>query len=131
MSKSLKYVCMDVHKSTIVIIVLNALGQFEMQAIIKIETEAVRGFFRKLDGTVHVIFEECTQSAWLYELIKPRWSPKLSSATCASINREATTLMRPMLKILPSSCGSATSHRSTKATGSNANSKSWHATMRT
>lgn len=71
MSNFLKYVGMDVHKSTIVIIVLNALGQFEMQAIIKTETEAVREFFRKLDGTVHVIFEEGTQSAWLYELIKP------------------------------------------------------------
>jgi transposase len=71
MSKSLKYVGMDVHKSTIVIIVLNALGKFEMQAIIKTETEAVREFFRKLDGTVHVIFEEGTQSAWLYKLIKP------------------------------------------------------------
>jgi transposase len=71
MSNLLKYVGMDVHKSTIVIIVLNAIGQFEMQAIIKTETEAVREFFRKLDGTVHVIFEEGTQSAWLYELIKP------------------------------------------------------------
>src|SRR5262249_16886873 len=71
MSDLLKYVGMDVHQSTLVIIVLNAIGQFEMQAIIKPETEAVREFFRKLAGTVQVIFEAGTQSAWLYELINP------------------------------------------------------------
>src|SRR5262249_35449752 len=71
MSDLLKYVGMDDHQSTLVIIVLNAIGQFEMQAIIKTETEAVREFFRKLAGIVHLIFEAGTQSAWLYELINP------------------------------------------------------------
>jgi transposase len=71
MKNLLKYVGMDVHKSTTVIIVLNAQGKFEMQAIIKTETDAFREFFSKLTGTIKVIFEEGTQSAWLYELIKP------------------------------------------------------------
>jgi transposase len=71
MKNLVKYVGMDVHKSTTVIIVLDALGRFEMRAIIKTETEAFRKFFGKLEGTVKVIFEEGTQSAWLYELIKP------------------------------------------------------------
>jgi transposase len=71
MKDLLKYVGMDVHKSTTVIIVLNAHGKFEMQAIIKTETDAFREFFSKIAGTIKVIFEEGTQSAWLYQLIKP------------------------------------------------------------
>jgi hypothetical protein len=69
MKDLLKYVGMDVHQSTTVIIVLNAQGKFEMQAIIKTETDAFREFFNKLAGTIKVIFEEGTQSAWLYQLI--------------------------------------------------------------
>ena len=42
-----------------------------MQAIIKTETDAFREFFSKIAGTIKVIFEEGTQSAWLYQLIKP------------------------------------------------------------
>jgi transposase len=71
MKDLLKYVGMDVHKSTTVIIVLNAQGKFEMQAIIKTETDAFREFFSNIAGTIKVIFEEGTQSAWLYQLIKP------------------------------------------------------------
>jgi len=71
MRNLVKYVGMDVHKSTTVIVVLNARGQFEMQAIIKTNGEAFREFFVMLEGTIHVIFEEGTQSAWLYELIRP------------------------------------------------------------
>jgi phenylpyruvate tautomerase PptA (4-oxalocrotonate tautomerase family) len=67
----LKYVGMDVHKATIVILVLNEHGQFEKQVIIKTTTEAIRDFFQTQDGTLHVIFEEGTQSSWLYQLIKP------------------------------------------------------------
>ena len=52
MKDLLKYVGMDVHKSTTVIIVLNAHGKFEMQAIIKTETDAFREFFSKLVGTI-------------------------------------------------------------------------------
>jgi hypothetical protein len=71
MKDLLKYVGMDVHKSTTVIIVLNAKGKFEMQAIIKTETDAFREFFSNIAGTIKVIFEEGTQSSWLYQLIKP------------------------------------------------------------
>jgi transposase len=67
----LKYVGIDVHKATCVIIVLNALGQFDKQVIIKTTADALRDFFRGQGGTLHVIFEEGTQSNWLYELIKP------------------------------------------------------------
>jgi hypothetical protein len=42
----LKYVGMDVHKATIVIVILNALGHFQKQVIIKTKAEAIREFIR-------------------------------------------------------------------------------------
>ena len=70
MSKE-KYVGMDVHKATIVIVVLNALGQTVMQTIIATDGQIIREFFKGLSGTVHVALEEGTQSAWLYALLRP------------------------------------------------------------
>ena len=70
MSKE-KYVGMDVHKATIVIVVLNALGQTVMQTIIATDAQVIREFFKGLSGTVHVALEEGTQSAWLYALLRP------------------------------------------------------------
>src|SRR5215813_7359691 len=67
----LKYVGMDVHKATTVIVILNAVGHFQKQVIIKTKADSIREFIKSESGTLHVIFEEGTQSAWLYELIKP------------------------------------------------------------
>ena len=53
------------------IVILNAFGHFLKQVIIKTKAEAVREFIKTECGTLHVIFEEGTQSAWLYALIKP------------------------------------------------------------
>jgi transposase len=69
--KQLKYVGLDVHKATTVIVILNALGQFQKQVIIKTKADAIRDFIQCESGALHVILEEGTQSAWLYELIKP------------------------------------------------------------
>jgi len=70
MSKA-KYVGLDVHKATIVIVVLNAVGQVVMQTIIATETQVIREFFQGLSGTVSVALEEGTQSAWLDALLRP------------------------------------------------------------
>ncbi|MGH9845822.1 MAG: IS110 family transposase [Blastocatellia bacterium] len=70
MSKD-KYVGLDVHKATIVIAVLNAVGQMVMQTIIATDTQVIREFFKGLSGTVSVALEEGTQSAWLYALLRP------------------------------------------------------------
>ena len=70
MSKK-KYVGMDVHKSTIVIVVLNESGQVEMKTLIPTKTESIREFFKTLSGTVKAVLEEGTHSAWVYHLIKP------------------------------------------------------------
>src|SRR5262245_23557189 len=68
---SVKYVGMDVHKDVTVIVVLNAAGQVESRTQIKTKAENFCDFFRGLSGSVEVVFEEGTQSAWLYQLLKP------------------------------------------------------------
>ena len=70
MSKE-KYVGLDVHKATIVIAVINAVGQLVMQTVIATDAQMLREFFKGLSGTVHVALEEGTQSAWLYALLRP------------------------------------------------------------
>lgn len=66
-----KYVGMDVHKATIVIAVMNAVGQVMMRSVIATDAQIIREFFKGLSGTVHVALEEGTQSAWLYALLRP------------------------------------------------------------
>lgn len=68
---SVKYVGMDVHKDVTVIVVLNAAGHVESRTQIKTKAENFCDFFRGLSGSVQVVFEEGTQSAWLYQLLKP------------------------------------------------------------
>ncbi len=65
------YVGMDVHKSTIVIAVLDANGKVVSQAIIETSTQAVRDFLKNLRGEVHITFEEGNHAAWLYDVVKP------------------------------------------------------------
>lgn len=68
---NIKYVGMDVHKAITVIVVLNERGQMENHSKVVTKAENLRDFFRGLSGKVAVVFEEGTQSAWLYKLIKP------------------------------------------------------------
>ena len=66
-----KYIGLDVHKNITVIVVLNADGQVESRTQVKTKADTLRDFLRGLSGTVHVTFEEGTQSTWLYQLFKP------------------------------------------------------------
>ena len=43
---NVKYVGMDVHKSITVIVVLNAIGQFEIRSQVKTKAENICDFFR-------------------------------------------------------------------------------------
>ena len=65
------YAGMDVPQASIVIVVLNALGKVVIESIIETKAQTVRDFIRGLRGEVHVTFEEGTQAAWLYDLIRP------------------------------------------------------------
>ncbi len=66
-----KYVALDVDSANIVAGVYDSKGKGLMECCIKLKTQPVREFFKMLSGTVHVTFEEGTQAAWLYELIRP------------------------------------------------------------
>lgn len=42
-----------------------------MESAIETKASSIRQFFKGLDGTIHVTFEEGTQAAWLYDVIRP------------------------------------------------------------
>ncbi|HEY3039637.1 MAG TPA: transposase [Pyrinomonadaceae bacterium] len=65
------YVGMDVHRASIVIVVLNGAGKIVMQMVVETGAERVRGFFKQLGGKVYVTFEEGTQAHWLHEVVRP------------------------------------------------------------
>jgi len=66
-----KYVGLDVHQSSTVAAVHKYDGKRLMESVLETQAEAIRSFFKGLTGTIHVTFEEGTQAAWLYDLIKP------------------------------------------------------------
>src|SRR5687768_5601069 len=65
------YVGMDVHRASIVIVVLNGAGKVVMESMIETGAERVRGFLKQLRGKVSVTFEEGTQAQWLHEVVRP------------------------------------------------------------
>jgi hypothetical protein len=68
---NIKYIGMDVHKATTVIAVLNHLGKVISEAIVETKGASILDFLKSVRGTLHVTFEEGTQAAWLYDLIRP------------------------------------------------------------
>ncbi len=67
-----KYVALDVHKASIVIGVRDAAGKYIMESIVETKASTVLDFVKGLSGTIHLTLEEGTQSAWLYDLLKPQ-----------------------------------------------------------
>jgi transposase len=61
---------MDVHQATTVVGVLDSDGKRVLDTIVATEAQAIRRFLQSLSGTLHVTFEETTQAAWLYEVIR-------------------------------------------------------------
>ena len=66
-----KYVALDVDSANIVAGVYDKKGQSVMQAHIRTNTKDIEQFFKGLNGRLHVTFEEGTQAAWLYDVIRP------------------------------------------------------------
>src|SRR6516225_1259920 len=66
-----KYVAMDVHKASVVIGVRNAAGKMISRATVETKAQTLKDYVRGLSGTIHLTFEEGTQSAWLYDLLRP------------------------------------------------------------
>jgi transposase len=65
------YVGMDVHRASIMIVVLNGAGKVVMRSVIETGAERVRSFLEQLRGKVSVTFEEGTQANWLHDVIRP------------------------------------------------------------
>ena len=66
-----KYVGLDVHQATTSIAVHDSAGKLLSQSTIQTSSREIRDFIGGLSGTIHLTFEEGTQAAWLYDLIKP------------------------------------------------------------
>ena len=65
------YVGMDVHRASIVIVVLNGAGKVVEAITITSGAGAVRSYLQRLKGRVYVTFEEGTQAQWLYDVVQP------------------------------------------------------------
>jgi len=68
---TLKYIGMDVHKATTVIVVLNRAGKVTAEAIVETKSNTILDFIRSQRGTIHIALEESTQASWIYDLIHP------------------------------------------------------------
>ena len=66
-----KYVAMDVHKASVVIGVRDGAGKMISQAIVETKAQTLKDYVKSLSGKIHLTFEEGTQSAWLYDLLRP------------------------------------------------------------
>src|SRR5262245_25674150 len=66
---SIKYIGMDVHQATIVVVVLNQAGKCVIRTIIETKAWTIVQFLRGLEGDLYVTFEEGTYAAWLYDLL--------------------------------------------------------------
>jgi hypothetical protein len=69
--EDIKYAGIDLHQSTCLIVIEDKNGKAVSESVVKTDAETLRSFFRGFTGTIHVAFEVGTQSAWLYEILKP------------------------------------------------------------
>src|SRR5207248_1884746 len=65
-----KFIGLDVHKTSISAAVLNESGQQVMKAVFMTNAAAVLAFVRGVSGTLRVTFEEGTHAAWLHSLLQ-------------------------------------------------------------
>jgi transposase len=71
MKRTTKYVALDVHQATTVATVREQSGRVIARSILSTEAAALVEFFKGMRGSVHVVFEEGTQSHWLHDLLAP------------------------------------------------------------
>jgi transposase len=68
--KCAKYMGMDVHQATTVVVVLDEHGRLVLETIVATEAAAILRLIQNLSGPLHVTFEETTQAGWLYEVVR-------------------------------------------------------------
>jgi transposase len=65
-----KYMGMDVHQAMTVVVVLDVDGKVILETMVPTEAAAIIRLVQSLSGPLRVTFEESTQAAWLYEVIR-------------------------------------------------------------
>ena len=65
------YVGMDVHQASTSIAVMNGQGKLISESLIETKAQSLIDFLKGLSGEVHATFEEGTQAAWLYDILRP------------------------------------------------------------
>lgn len=65
-----KFIGLDVHKTSISAAVLNESGKLLMKSVFMTDAAAVLGFVRGVSGTLRVTLEEGTHAAWLHSVLK-------------------------------------------------------------
>ena len=65
-----KYMGIDLHQATSVVVVLDSKGKQVLETVVATEAPAVIRLLQTINGPLHVTFEETTQAAWLYEVVR-------------------------------------------------------------
>jgi transposase len=65
-----QYIGMDVHAATTVVVVLDVDGKLILETIVRTEAGEIIRLLQSLSGPIHVTFEETTQAAWLYDVVR-------------------------------------------------------------
>lgn len=71
MKRTAKYVGLDVHQATTVVVVREESGRVIARTILPTEATPLTEFVRSMRGSIHVTFEEGTQAQWLHDLLRP------------------------------------------------------------
>jgi hypothetical protein len=71
LKRTTKYAALDVHKTTTSASVRKDGGRIIVRTVIPTEEVPIAEFFRGRGGTIHVVFEEGTQTKWLHDLLVP------------------------------------------------------------
>ena len=71
MTRSTKFVALDVHQEATAATVRNARGKVIARSVFQTEEGVFLEFFRGMRGSIHVAFEEGTQAQWLHDLLGP------------------------------------------------------------
>jgi len=69
-----KYVGMDVHAQSCTVCSLRGGGKRLSQDVVATNGRALVEYFSEMSGEVHLCFEECEWSSWLYEILSPHVS---------------------------------------------------------
>lgn len=72
MNNGIRYVGLDVHQESISVAVRDSQGKIVRETVIETKSATVLELIQELRGTLHVVLEEGTWSAWLYELLQGR-----------------------------------------------------------